>query len=142
MKGIVVTIILMLLSVWPIHGQNKLALLIGISEYTKDDARTNDDSWSNIHGVNDVKLLTPTLKEQEFNITTLYNKEATATKIRKTLKKFTSACKEGDLVYIHFSCHGQPVEDLNGDEPEGWDEALVPIDAQKVYQKEIGRAHV
>lgn len=144
MKGIVVTIILMLLSVWSIHGQTKLALLIGISEYTKDDAKTNDDSWSNIHGVNDVKLLTPTLKEQEFNITTLYNKEATATKIRKTLNKFASSCKEGDLVYIHFSCHGQPVEDLNGDEPEGWDEALVPIDAQKVYQKDVyeGKNHI
>lgn len=144
MKGIVVTIILMLLSVWSIHGQTKLALLIGISEYTKDDAKTNDDSWSNIHGVNDVKLLTPTLKEQEFNITTLYNKEATATKIRKTLNKFASSCKEGDLVYIHFSCHGQPVEDLNGDEPEGWDEALVPIDAQKVYQKGVyeGKNHI
>jgi hypothetical protein len=27
------------------------------------------------------------------------------------------------------------VEDINGDEDDGWDEALVPVDAQKVYQK-------
>ena len=39
------------------------------------------------------------------------------------------------MVYIHFSCHGQPVEDLNGDEPDGWDEAIIPVDAMKAYQK-------
>ena len=35
-------------------------------------------------------------------------------------------------------------EDLNGDEPEGWDEALVPIDAKKVYQKGVyeGKNHI
>lgn len=143
-RGLVTTIILILLSVRPIHGQNKLALLIGISEYTKDDAKTNDDSWSNIHGVNDVELLSRTLKQQAFKVKTKCNESATADNIRESLKCLTNSCKEGDLVYIHFSCHGQPVEDLNGDEPEGWDEALVPIDAQKVYQKGVyeGKNHI
>ena len=117
----------MLSVVWPIHGQTKSALFIGISEYSKNNIEANDSIWSNIHGTNDVELLVPTLKRQDFSITTLRNKEATATKIRKTLKKFTSSCQKGDLVYIHFSCHGQPVEDLDGDEQEGWDEALVPV---------------
>ena len=64
--------------------------------------------------------------------------------VKVAFNNFTSVCKEGDLVYIHFSCHGQPVEDLNGDEPEGWDEALVPIDAKKVYQKGVyeGKNHI
>ena len=26
--------------------------------------------------------------------------------------------KAGDMVYLHFSCHGQPVEDLDGDEED------------------------
>ena len=51
------------------------------------------------------------------------------------MPRFISTCHPGDIVYLHFSCHGQPVEDLNGDEEDGWDEALVPIDALKVYQK-------
>lgn len=42
------------------------------------------------------------------------------------------------MVYLHFSCHGQPVEDgMNGfprdEKKDGWDEALVPIDAGKEY---------
>ncbi|MDE7089507.1 MAG: caspase family protein, partial [Prevotella sp.] len=53
-------------------------------------------------------------------------------------------CKKGDLVYIHFSMHGQPVEDLNGDEKDGWDEALIPVDAQMRYSKGIyeGEKHL
>ena len=39
------------------------------------------------------------------------------------------------MVYIHFSCHGQPFEDKNGDEEDGWDESIVPYDALKVYEK-------
>ena len=27
------------------------------------------------------------------------------------------------------------MEDLNGDEPDGWDEAIIPVDAMKAYQK-------
>ena len=144
MRRLIITILCLLSVVWPIHGQTKTALLVGISEYSKNNIEANDSVWSNIHGTNDVELLVPTLTRQDFSITTLRNKEATAIKIRKTFKKFTSFCHEGDLVYIHFSCHGQPVEDLNGDEPEGWDEALVPIDAQKTYQKGVyeGKNHI
>ena len=144
MRRLIITILCLLSVVWPIHGQTKTALLVGISEYSKNNIEANDSVWSNIHGTNDVELLVPTLTRQDFSITTLRNKEATAIKIRKTIKKFTSFCHEGDLVYIHFSCHGQPVEDLNGDEPEGWDEALVPIDAQKTYQKGVyeGKNHI
>ena len=50
---------------------------------------------------------------------------------------FIATSKKGDVVYLHFSCHGQPVEDgLNGlakEEKDGWDEAIVPIDAGKEY---------
>lgn len=144
MRGFIITILCMLSVVWPINGQTKSALLIGISEYSKNNIEANDSVWSNIHGANDVELLVPTLKRQDFSITTLCNKEATATKIRKALKKFTSSCQKGDMVYIHFSCHGQPVEDLDGDEQEGWDEAFVPIDARKVYKegKYEGENHI
>ena len=144
MRRLIITILCLLSVVWPIHGQTKTELLVGISEYSKNNIEANDSVWSNIHGTNDVELLVPTLTRQDFSITTLRNKEATAIKIRKTFKKFTSFCHEGDLVYIHFSCHGQPVEDLNGDEPEGWDEALVPIDAPKTYQKGVyeGKNHI
>lgn len=36
--------------------------------------------------------------------------------------------REGDAIFLHFSGHGTKVRDLNGDEDDGYDEALVPLD--------------
>ena len=111
-------------------AQTKRALLMGISNYPQND----DNSWNNIHGENDISLLAPTLKEQGFKITKLTGKDATASKIRKEFTALSHSCQRGDLVYVHFSGHGQPYEDLDGDETDGWDEAIVPFDARKVYK--------
>lgn len=132
-RNIILTFVLSLCAI-SAHCQTKRAFLVGISEYSSTP-QSSDDIWSNIHGANDVELLSQTLKKQEFIIKKLINKAATAQQIRKELAKFVSTCNSGDIVYLHFSCHGQPVEDLNGDEKDGWDEALVPINAQKVYKK-------
>ena len=123
--------------------QTKRAFLVGISEYT-NLTQPSDDVWSNIHGANDVELLSQTLKKQEFIIKKLINKAATANNIRKSLTSFSKKCKLGDIVYLHFSCHGQPFEDYDGDESDGWDEALVPYDALKVYMtgKYTGENHI
>ena len=125
------------------QSQTRRALLIGISEYTTH-TQPSDDVWANIHGANDVELLSQTLNKQDFKIKKLTNKAATAHQIRKEFARFITSCRPGDIVYLHFSCHGQPVEDLNGDEEDGWDEAIIPVDAQKVYQKGkyIGENHI
>lgn len=137
-----------LIFLWVIFGvclsysESKRAFLIGISDYPA--CQSSELSWSPIHGVNDVELLIPTLKNHGYKITSLCNDKATAKNIRLDLNKFAESCKLGDTVYLHFSCHGQPVEDLNGDEEDGWDEAIVPIDAKKVYSKDqyVGDNHI
>ena len=111
--------------------QVKRALLVGISNYSLNSAT----QWTDIHGANDVELLASTLKSQRFKITKVTNQQATAKRIRKELVSLIKSCRAGDVVYIHFSGHGQPVEDQNKDEADGWDEAIIPYDAQKVYSK-------
>lgn len=113
----------------------KRALLIGISDYPTVKEHPELE-WNDIHGANDVALLTPTLQKHGFKTTTIVNQQATGQNIRKQLSKFSSSLIAGDIVYLHFSCHGQPVEDLDGDEADGWDEAIIPVDAQKVYSKD------
>ena len=127
----------------PIKAQSKRALLVGISEYPANKA-VSEATWGAIHGTNDVELVKKTLKSQGFKITNLTNSNATASKIRKALSKMQSEATSGDLVYIHFSCHGQPVEDLDGDEADGWDEAIVPYDAWKKSIKGVyeGQNHI
>lgn len=109
------------------HAQNRRALLVGISTY--DD----NTGWKNIHGANDVDLMKSVLKS--FSIRELKNSDATYDNIIKELNYLIRKTKEGDIVYIHFSGHGQPIEDLDGDEQDGWDESFIPYDAHLYYEE-------
>ena len=120
-------------STFSVEAQTKRALLVGVSDY--GNPHGNHGEWKNISGANDVALLSPLFKKQGFSVTTLVDKQATYANITGALKKVVKAAKKGDIVYLHFSMHGQPFEDLNGDEADGWDEALIPVDAQMRYVK-------
>lgn len=113
-------------------AQQKRALIVGISDYGNPDGAP--DRWSDISGANDILLLGPLLQNQGFEVETLSDSDATFNNIIDRLEKFTISSTAGDMVYLHFSMHGQPVEDLDGDESDGWDEALIPVDAQMVYK--------
>ena len=115
-----------------VNAQRKRAFLVGISHY---DTELTGYQWNNINGVEDINLLSPTLKAQGFTTTLLLDEQATFDNIVSQMTQFTNKTKKGDVVYLHFSTHGQPVEDINGDEEDGWDESIVPIDAYKIYKK-------
>lgn len=108
-----------------VEAQVKRALLVGISDYSKDY------SWSRINGANDVDLIKSALKG--FTIKELRNTEATYGNICQNLSNLVNQSKKGDIIYIHLSGHGQPVEDFDGDEDDGWDESFVPYDAGFKY---------
>lgn len=105
----------------------KRALLVGVSKYKMH--------WAPIHGSEDVALLAPELKKQCFKVTTLTNEQATHDGIINALNTLKKQIKKGDIVYIHFSTHGQPVEDYSRDEKDKWDEAIVPYDAGSRYSE-------
>ena len=116
-----------------LSAQQKHALLIGISNYPQYDYV--DASWAPIHGTNDVQLISPILAKQGFKINTLTNESATHEAIGNSLKDLGNNVHAGDIVYIHLSGHGQAVEDVDGDEDDGWDEAFIPFDAERRYQE-------
>ncbi len=120
------------------NAQRKRAFMVGISHY---DTALTGYQWNNINGVEDIRLLEPILKKQGFYLTTLLDEKATYQNITDQLSAFTKQTKKGDMIYLHFSTHGQPVEDLNGDEEDGWDEAIVPIDAYKLFRKGVYEGH-
>lgn len=102
------------------------ALLIGIGEYKKGTY------WNKIHGDSDVELLKPLLEKEGFVVSTLTNDNATKKEIIKALNSLINECQNGDKVYFHFSGHGQPMEDCNGDEITIFDQTMVPSDAVRV----------
>lgn len=115
-----------------VMAQNKRALLVGISDY---QCINKYGGWNNIHGKNDVDLLSTTLKDNGVSVSCISDKEATKSGITKALNKLVLQCKTGDIVYLHFSTHGQPFEDMSGDEEDGWDESIVPVDAPIEFTK-------
>ena len=129
LKGVILVVALAFAST--ASAQAKRALLVGISNYSSNSAT----QWTDIHGANDVELIAATLKSQRFSIAKVTNKQATAKRIRKELTSLVRSCRAGDVVYIHFSGHGQPFEDKSGDENDGWDESIIPYDAHKAYSK-------
>ena len=128
MKNFVLTILLIcaasFFNVYTIDAKNH-ALLIGISKYSPKY------NWNAISGTNDVDLIKGMLKG--FSIRELRNEKATYNKIAKEFERLIQQSQPADNVYIHFSGHGQPVEDYDGDETDGWDEAFVPYDAGDKY---------
>lgn len=144
MKNFIKLILLstLLLGAFSANAETKRALLIGISDY--GNAKEDPNKWANISGANDIELLSPLFKNHGFQVSTLIDNQATHAGIIKALENLTKNSKKGDVVYIHFSMHGQPFEDLNGDEADGWDETLIPVDAQMQYKKGVyeGKNHL
>lgn len=141
-KALIVAVLLGTVGSQTAQAETKRALLIGISDY--GNAMEDPNKWANISGANDIALLSPLFNEQGFKVVSLVDAQATHTGITAALKKLAKDSKKGDVIYIHFSMHGQPFEDLNGDEEDGWDEALIPVDAQMTYSEGVydGKNHL
>lgn len=122
MKTKIITYILLLLSL-SITAQTKRALVIGLG-------KQQDKAWNKINGDKDVPFVQAMLKNAGFkSVTTLVNRQATKVGIVRAFKRITASCKQGDVVYIHYSGHGQQMTDVHNDEKDGLDECWIPYDA-------------
>ena len=137
-----IVIFVLLLEAQMLNAETKRALLVGISDY--GNTMEDPNKWANISGANDIVLLSPLFTEHGYYVTSLVDSQATHAGITNALAELAKESKKGDTVYIHFSMHGQPFEDLNGDEEDGWDEALIPVDAEMRYTEGVyeGKNHL
>lgn len=116
--------------------QKKYALIVAVGEYPKNSRVPP------IASVNDVPYLKTALKKHGFiekNIDTLINAKATKTAILNSLTNLATKAKPNDIVVIHFAAHGQQIRDqrtieLGKDEDDGYDESILPYDAQGSYR--------
>jgi len=136
-RGLIISLLLLSICVNAEHR----ALVIGIGAYPDVDY-----GWPVIHGDNDIAFATATLLANGFSkskIDTLRNEQATYQAICKAFKRLIASAQTNDVVYIHFSGHGQQITDLDGDEEDGYDEAWVAYDAlQEPTPKYHGEHHI
>ena len=115
-----------------VSAQTKRALVIGLGEQ-------QDKVWNKINGDKDVPLVLGMLKSAGFkSVTALVNRQATKTGIIGAFRKMAASCKQGDVVYVHYSGHGQQMTDVHNDEKDGLDECWIPYDA---YRKASATYH-
>lgn len=113
------------------------ALIFGLGQQ-------EDASWGKIHGDKDVELVSGMLTQAGFtDIRIVTNEQATKLGMEAAFLGLIGRCEPGDVVYIHYSGHGQLMTDLDGDEAKRqngrhaqWDEAWIPYDAYMNYGSE------
>lgn len=75
---------------------------------------------------------------EESNITVLMDdgnhSEPTKNNILKAYSSLVSNSVAGDVVFCHYSGHGGQLPDDDGDEDDGFDETLIPVDFQHAGQ--------
>lgn len=99
----------------------RLALSVGINDYP--------GTGSDLRGcVNDANDVVAALTWRDFKAKTLIDAQATKANVVATLSEMLSSLKSGDEFVFHYSGHGTGIRDLNGDEADGRDEALVLYD--------------
>ncbi len=123
--------LLPLLGMLPAYKGNKspdkLAFIVAIGDYP------DSVDWSDLSSKNDIPLIKDALIKQGFTekgMTVLLNQDATYNGIINGLAEFKKKITKDAKVVIHFSSHGQQIEDDNNDELDGLDEAIVPYDAR------------
>ena len=126
MKARLIIYLFLLLSL-SVTAQTKRAIVIGLGEQ-------QDKAWNKINGDKDVPIVQGILKEAGFrSVTTLVNRQATKAGIVGALKRMAASCRKGDVVYVHYSGHGQQMTDVHNDEADGLDECWIPYDAYMTY---------
>jgi hypothetical protein len=98
----------------------KIALCVGINAYPPG---------STLAGcVNDAKDWAEVLSNRGFDVHTMLDGEATLRNLHDTLKMCLSSLNYGDRFVFQYSGHGTWDHDSSGDEPDGRDEAICPVD--------------
>jgi hypothetical protein len=101
-----------------------IALLIAINDYkgTENDLNGCLNDQSDME-----KLLSP-----KYQIVKMKDSECTVVAVKNKIIDIIHTLKSGDNFIIHYSGHGTQIPDKNGDEVDGYDEALYLYDGPLV----------
>lgn len=111
------------------------ALIVGIADYMNARVEVlgrtykfNDLRYT----VSDAREMKNVLETRFKKIKILTNQEATYEAIERNVKNWLGSVEKGKLAALYFSGHGAFQTDMDGDEEDGQDEALIPFNYPKI----------
>jgi hypothetical protein len=108
--------------------RQKWALLIGINRYPNFAPRGQLSGC-----INDIQVMRQVLMTSfnfpESHVVSLTNEQATREGMLAAMKELVARVGQDDIVVFHYSGHGSQMTDVEGDEPDGLDETIVPYDS-------------
>lgn len=111
----------------------KKALIIGIN-YIGTSSLLNGC-------INDAKSIETYLKENDFSSIVLLTDETnikpTKLNILNELKNILETSNKNDTIFLFYSGHGSYTLDRNGDELDGYDELIIPLDFNYIIDDDI-----
>jgi len=115
----------------------RYALVVGVSDY---------ESWPDLaYGEADALAFLDFIEDPdrggfpEESCRDLIGTNATQRNIKREIKWLLGEAGEGDLVILYFAGHGDQEKDFEGEEEDGQDEYLIPIDGtQDLFSTAIG----
>lgn len=100
------------------------ALLLGVGDYAPQTG------WADLASANDTAAIQGVLGRWGFEAAHVrVVLDATREQLLAALGRLRDEAAPGDHLLVTWSGHGQQLADDDGDEADGWDEALVPVDA-------------
>ena len=113
----------------------KWALLIGINRYPNFAPRGQLSGC-----VNDVEVMRQVLVESfhfpESHVAVITDEQASREGILGAMRELVQRVGPEDIVVFHYSGHGSQMTDVEGDEPDGLDETIVPYDSGRAPDHE------
>lgn len=101
-------------------GGRRLAFCVGIDDYPGQHA---------LQGcVNDMRAWRGALDGLDFEVRSAENRAATRAAILGGLEELVGGSRPGDVLVFQYAGHGTHLDDIDGDEDDGQDEAFVPVD--------------
>ena len=105
----------------PARAGRRRALCVGINRYPNPQHRLAGC-------VADAQMWADTLGRLGFAASLLLDEQATREAIDRELQALVRTSAPGDVIVFQYSGHGTHLPDLNGDEKDGEDEAICPVD--------------
>ena len=111
------------------YTPKKEALLVGVERYQNGET---------LPGIGlDINQMKQLLESRGFHVKVLFNQNATVANVENAFNAYRKLSSNDSFVF-YDSSHGTQIEDLNGDEKDGLDEAYVLYDVNQNISNEHG----